>query len=100
MVQAGILFRGAALPEGHRAAKTDDGRSRGQDEGDADRRSALRKGASARWPQIHDAYLVEVKKPPSRRVVGLLQDPRGHPGSKAFRPEKRGRLPSSNEGKE
>jgi branched-chain amino acid transport system substrate-binding protein len=65
MVQAGVYVGVLHYLKAVAALKSDDGTQGGrQDEGDADRRSAVRQGNDPRRRRkIHPAYLVEVKKP-------------------------------------
>ena len=87
------VLRRAALPEGGRGAE-DRRRHQGgrEDEGDADRRPAVRQGPiRADGRKIHPAYLFEVKKPAeSKGPYDYYKLRATIPADQAFRPEKDG----------
>ncbi len=97
MVQAGVYsavthyLKAVAARQERRRRQ---GRGR-QDEGNADRRSAVRQGhRSRRWPKIHPAYLFEVKKPEESKYAGDDYKLRATiPADEAFRPLKDGNCP-------
>ena len=91
MVHAGVYSAVHALPEGGRGRSgSDDGtQGRRQDEGDADRRSAVRQGqrSAIDGRKIHPAYLVEAKKPAESKGEWDLYKIRATiPAEQAFRP--------------
>ena len=97
MVQAGVYCGRAALSQGGRGAQERcrrQGRGR-QDEGTADRRSAVRQGhGPRRRPQVHDMYLFEVKKPSESKGPWDYYKLRATiPAAEAFRPLKDGGCP-------
>ena len=79
------LFGTAALFQGDGCVRRQSARRRQgcrQDEGNADRRSAVRQGHhSRRWPKDSPGLLVRSEKPLGvQGTVGLLQADRNHPG--------------------